>query len=279
VSRRLRILAGVTALLATGACAGPGTHETAGHARRLPHLAPSGGPATAPPSPSGPSSQTIHVVGLGDSVMAGTHCGCKGLAEEYGRALAAREGVHVAVSNLADDGKVTEDLIEDLRDDPSTQSSISGASVVLVTIGANDLLPELDRWRSSGCARSCFAEPAVRMGRNLAKVLAAIARVQDGRHGVVLVTDYWNVFTDGDVARSDGGQAQVDWSADVTAEANRHICAAARAAHDTCVHLVPVFKPGGADPTRLLASDGDHPDAAGVRAIVRALIAATPARP
>jgi lysophospholipase L1-like esterase len=92
----------------------------------------------------------------------------------------------------------------------------------------------------------------------------------------VLVTDYWNVFTDGDVARSTGGQAQVDWSADVTAAANQQICAAARSAGDVCVDLVPVFKPGGSDPTPLLAADGDHPNAAGVQATVRALLASTP---
>jgi lysophospholipase L1-like esterase len=45
------------------------------------------------------------------------------------------------------------------------------------------------------------------------------------------------------------------------------------------VDLVPVFKPGGSDPTPLLADDGDHPNAAGVQATVRALLAATPARP
>lgn len=221
----------------------------------------------------------MRVVGLGDSVMAGTNCGCDGLAEEYGRALATREGVHVSVSNLGGNGKVTDDVLEDLRDDRTTRSALATADVVLVTIGANDLLPELDHWRSSGCTASCFAEPAARMGRNLAKILAAVVGLRAGHRAAILVTDYWNVFTDGDVARSDGGEAQVDWSAEVTAAANRQICAAARSAGDTCVDLVSVFKPRGADPTPLLAPDGDHPNDAGVRAIVKALLAATPERP
>ena len=134
------------------------------------------------------------------------------------------------------------------------------------------LLPELDEWRSDGCDDSCFSGPAARMGQNLAKILAAVDAVQTGHHATVLVTDYWNVFTDGAVARMAGGQAQVDWSDDITAAANNQIWPAARRAGDTCVDLVPVFKPSGADPTRLLASDGDHPNAAGVQAIVSALL-------
>jgi lysophospholipase L1-like esterase len=221
---------------------------------------------------------TLHVVGLGDSVMTGANCDCAGLAEEYASALANRTGDTVVVQNLGVDGSVTDDLLEDLRGDANTRSAIAGADVVLVTIGANDLLPELDEWRSAGCDETCVAGPAARMGRNLAGILTALDGLRTGHHGTVLVTDYWNVFTDGEVARSSGGQAQVDWSADVTAAANRQICAAARTAGDTCVDLVPVFKPGGDDPTPLLAADGDHPNAAGVQAIVRALLAATPRR-
>jgi lysophospholipase L1-like esterase len=211
--------------------------------------------------------------------MAGTHCGCAGLAEEYGAALAARTGDHVNTTNLGVDGMVTGDLLEDLESDAATRAAISPADLVLVTIGANDLLPELDAWQTTGCDQSCFHGPAVRMGHNLARVLTAINALRPGHADTVLVTDYWNVFTDGDVARSAGGQAQIDWATDVTTVANRHICAAARSAGDTCVDLVPAFKAGGADPTRLLAADGDHPDAAGVRAIVRTLLTATPTLP
>jgi lysophospholipase L1-like esterase len=228
---------------------------------------------------TGSATGTLRVVGLGDSVMTGAHCDCAGLAEEYAAALADRNSTHVSVQNLGTDGAVTGDLLEDIRSDATTRTAIGNADVVLVTIGANDLLPQLDQWRSGGCDQACFAGPAARMGQNLSAILAAVDGVRHGHRGTVLVTDYWNVFTDGDVARSTGGQAQVDWSADVTAAANQQICAAARAAHDTCVDLVPVFKPAGADPTSLLADDGDHPNNAGVQAIVRALLAVTPARP
>ena len=80
----------------------------------------------------------------------------------------------------------------------------------------------------------------------------------------VLVDNYWNVFTDGAVARADGGQEQLDWSAEVTTAANRAIENAANNSGDLTVDLVKPFKNGGdEDPTPLLADDGDHPNAAG----------------
>ncbi|RNM14556.1 SGNH/GDSL hydrolase family protein [Nocardioides pocheonensis] len=278
---RSRAAVGALLLLVCAACAGPAGGARA--ARTSSRPASPSAPAPAAPSTTetgstDPAARTVRVVGLGDSVMAGTNCGCAGLAEEYGSALGSRDGDHVLVTNLGVGGTVTDDLLENLQGDTATRSAIAAANVVLVTIGANDLLPELDEWRSEGCDDACFSGPAARMGRNLTKILAAVDAVQAGHRATVLVTDYWNVFTDGDVARSTGGQAQVEWSADITAAANDQICAAARSAGDTCVDLVPVFKPSGADPTRLLASDGDHPNAAGVQAIVAALLAATPAQ-
>ena len=92
----------------------------------------------------------------------------------------------------------------------------------------------------------------------------------------VLVDNYWNVFTDGAVARADGGQEQLDWSAEVTKAANLAIAKAASGSGDLSVDLVKPFKRGGdEDPTPLLADDGDHPNAAGVKAIVAANLAAT----
>ncbi len=265
---RLRtvLLAVAVAALALAGCGGTAVLSA-------PH--PTRKPTTYGATPS-VSARVIRVVGLGDSVMAGTHCGCAGLAEEYGKALEARTGTEVRVTNLGANGLVTTDVLNDLEHDRTTRSAISDADLVVVTIGANDLVPQLDEWQTTGCDRACFNGPALEMGRNLQRVLAAITSLRIAHPGPVLVTDYWNVFTDGDVARQSGGQAQIDWTSEVTAVANQQICGAARAAGDTCVDLVAAFKGGGADPTPLLASDGDHPNAAGVRAIVRELLAATP---
>ena len=80
----------------------------------------------------------------------------------------------------------------------------------------------------------------------------------------------------GAVARADGGQEQIDWSSEVTKAANLAIANAASSSGDLTVDLVKPFKNGGdEDPTPLLADDGDHPNAAGVKAIVAANMAAT----
>jgi lysophospholipase L1-like esterase len=220
---------------------------------------------------------TLRVVGLGDSVMAGTHCGCRGLVEEYAGALGRRTGRPVRVTNLGTDGAVTADLVRDLAGGRARRA-VAHADVVVLTVGANDLLPQRDAWRTSGCATPCFRSAARAVGRNLTRVLHRLAADRGGRTDHVLVTDYWNVFRDGQVALDTDGPDERAWSNRVTAAANREICGAARRRGAACVDLVAPFKGGGhRDPTPLLADDGDHPNAAGVRAIVAALLAATPA--
>ena len=235
---------------------------------------------TGGPGATAPGSATT-VVGLGDSVMASTNCGCDGIVPEYAAALARRDHRSVVPVDLASNGAVTEDVLTDDLGNVAHRDAVALAGVVLLTLGANDLLPQLEKWRSSSCDSSCYGPPIRAMGQTLGRVLARIHAVRAGSTGPVLVTDYWNVFTDGEVARRDGGAAQVRWSAAVTAAANAAICSAARANHAVCVDLVAPFKGSTdtnrqQDPTPLLADDGDHPNAAGVKVIVRALMAHTP---
>ena len=233
--------------------------------------------SSSPSAPAVADRAPLRVVGLGDSVMAGTACGCRNLLQRYGDALAARTGRHVRADNLGANGAVTSDLLEDLRGDARTRNLVVRADVVVVVIGANDLVPRLDEWREGSCDDSCFRPSVQQMGRRLGQVLAAVQAARHGRTDHVLVTDYWNVFQDGQVARDTDGQAGVDWSTRVTAAANAEICRAAQLAGATCVDLVAPFKGlGERDPTPLLADDGDHPNAAGTRLIAHALIQATP---
>jgi len=271
VIRRTGCLLATAALLA--AC---GTHGGPAAGPRAPGTTE---PVRPAPSPSTPAAapRALRVIGLGDSVMAGTNCGCSGLVEEYAAALGRRTGRPVHVDNLGDNGAVTDDLLADLTSDQHTRSLASQADVVVVTIGANDLMPQLQTRRSSGCPRRCYRTAARDVGRNLSRVLRALRSARGGRTDHVLVTDYWNVFRDGQVALDSGGRAERDWSVRVTDATNAAICRAARSAGATCVDLLRPFKgSGGRDPTPLLAADGDHPNAAGVRVIVAALVKATP---
>lgn len=246
-------------------------------------------PATAHPrqaaSPAAPATPTVsarpagslRVLGLGDSVMAGTNCDCAGLVEEYADALGRRTRRAVHVDNLGANGAVTSDLLDDLTFDDRTRALAAAADVVVVTIGANDLVPQLRTWQASGCPATCFATAAREVGHRLSRILSALRAARGGRSDHVLVTDYWNVFRDGEVALDADGPRERAWSVRVTDAANGAICRAARNEGATCVDLVAPFEGSGdRDPTPLLADDGDHPNAAGMKVIVAALMRATP---
>jgi lysophospholipase L1-like esterase len=232
---------------------------------------------TRPPAASSPVSP-LHVVGIGDSVMAGTNCNCATITTGFAHALADRTGRTVTATNLGVAGYTTSDLLDQLRQDANARKEVANADILIVIIGANDLGDALDSWNQGDCAASCYQPQVDAMGTRLASILRLVTSLRAGQPMTVLVDNYWNVFTDGDVARADGGQTRIDWSVEVTKAANVAIAKAASSSGDLTVDLVKPFKNGGdEDPTPLLADDGDHPNAAGVRAIVAANIAATPA--
>lgn len=226
--------------------------------------------ASVPPAP-------VRLVGLGDSVMAGFHCGCQGVPAEYAEALAQRTHRRTVSTNLGANGLMTGGLLRSLEHDSRTRRLVGSADVVLLDIGANDLLPEMRRWSATSCPAWCFRGPAEQLGDRVRQILTAINALRTASPDTVLVLNYWNVFKDGQAARRQGGQRQLDWSAVVTATANAAICRGAAAVGAGCVDTVAPFKGDGTqDPTWLLAADGDHPNAAGVRRIVASLMAATP---
>nr|WP_238338150.1 SGNH/GDSL hydrolase family protein [Pedococcus badiiscoriae] len=240
----------------------------------------------SPARPSSPSASSrvarssapapLSVVGLGDSVTAGSNCACASFVERYGTMLAARDGRPVTTTNLGVPGLTTASLAQQLSE-PAPSAAVAAADTVLVTIGANDLSALEDQWDSGGCDAACQGPAVAAMASRLAPDLARIKAL--GHPGQrVEVTTYWNVFEDGDVADQQRGSGFADWSHGVTMAANQAICAAAQSFGDICVDLyVPFLSADGTrNPTPLLADDGDHPNAAGHDVIARALLDATP---
>lgn len=215
------------------------------------------------------------VVGLGDSVMAGTACGCSGPVTGYVRAMQRRSGRRVLGTNRGRGGATTMSLLTDLRN-PTTQGDITRARAVLVIIGANDLAPQHQRWIDDGCPASCYQPAVTAMGQRVRKVLTIVQHLRTHSRGPVLIADYWNVFRDGAVARNAGGQMLITWSRAVSRSANRAICSAARRTSAICVDTYVPFLGNDHDPTDLLAPDGDHPNIRGMRLLVRQLVKATP---
>jgi lysophospholipase L1-like esterase len=216
------------------------------------------------------------VVGLGDSVTAGSACGCVPFVQRLATLVSARDGVVATATNLGVPGLTTATLADQLGQ-PGPARSVAGADTVVVTIGANDLSPLEERWEAAGCATSCIAPVMHSMTLGIA---ADLARIRELGHAGqrVEVTTYWNVFEDGDVAGQKLGPGFADWSDGVTVSADRAICQAAQTYGDTCVDLYTPFlsADGTRNPTALLSPDGDHPNAAGHDLIARTLLAATP---
>ena len=279
----------VAAALALASCATGGSRGAA-----VGSSAPSAtaSPTTTTPTTASPSSTTgadrgvsrasarpLVVIGLGDSVMSGSACNCDPFLSTYATALGAQQHVPAQVANLGKPGLTVSGLARQMDTD-STLQALASASIVVVTIGANDLGPLVDRWRSGDCNDQCVSDATAGLSAPLDAVLTRIKAAAPNA-GQILVTTYWNVFEDGAVADADYGPGFASWSDAVTIAANVQICRAADVIGAPCVDLYRPFNGSGSkDPTPLLAEDGDHPNAAGHAAIAKALLAATaPATP
>ncbi|WP_169923678.1 SGNH/GDSL hydrolase family protein [Propionicimonas paludicola] len=245
--------------------------------RPAPALARAAAPVAPEPSAATPTAPLppLHVVGLGDSVMAGTACNCRTILSRFAQSLAQREGRTVTDVNLGVAGYTTQDVLSQLTDDPGTRQDVQKADIVIMIIGANDLKDDFDAWLHGGCNSACYQPDVTAMQDRLVSIIRQTQALRAGQPTTILVDNYWNVFADGDVARAQGGQRQLDWSVAVTTAVNSAIAQASAQSGARTVDLVHVFKGSGdEDPTSLLADDGDHPNAAGVQAIVAANLAA-----
>jgi lysophospholipase L1-like esterase len=268
----LCVLATWAILDATGRMSGGGLRTVA---------APKGGLTikSAPPPTTTPETVppgTATVVGIGDSVTSATVCQCIGFVESYAAHLPLAAGGPARAENLGAGGLTAAGLRTLMTQPGPTPTGVAQGDILLVTVGANDLTPLLSRWESSGCPKACYSPAVDAVGTDLSDILAAARSLRGNRPTRVLVTDYWNVFADGDVALASEGPAYLRWSNELTRALNVSICNAARNAGATCVDLYAPFKGDGSkNPTSLLAADGDHPNAAGNQVISAALLAAT----
>lgn len=236
--------------------------------------------ATLSPSPSPSPSRPVtplSAVGIGDSVMAGTHCDCPGPMAAYADLLARATGREVTPRGFGVNGATTSTVLTQLASDP-VRAAVARADVVVVIIGANDLAADERQFASGSCDAACYTPDVAAMGARLGRLLDRVASLTAGHHPPILVTGYWDLFAEAGLVRSGPDSDRLHWQEAITDAANAEIAHQARLRGDVYVDLVTPFRgPGGTDdPTGLLAGDGDHPNAAGVRALAKALVAAHP---
>ena len=222
----------------------------------------------------------LNVVSIGDSIPAGNNCaGCTPFIELFGQLLARDRASEVQVTNLGVGGATTADLLESLGAEGDDSAPVRDADVVTVTIGANDFASSLDGYPDGGYDENwpSTVDPDFDVLRsNLTTILQRLTELREGRPTTVLVTGYWNVFPDGDIARHEYGPGFEADSAALTRRVDDVIEEVATAHDAIYVDLLRAFK-GSAetdDPTELLADDGDHPNQAGHQKISEALSAA-----
>jgi acyl-CoA thioesterase I len=194
------------------------------------------------------------VVALGDSVPAGTACGCDPFPVLYARAQRA------AAVNLAVPGATSADVLAGL---PAARDTLARADEVLVMAGANDVAPV---FRGDYAAATAGVRTAV---------AATIAGIEGVHRVPVVVLGYWSIVPDGHAGTADPRAA-----ARATAAVNDALRAAARDTGARYVDTEAAFHgpDGDSDPTPLLAPDGDHPDARG-HAVIAALLPPLQRRP
>jgi len=235
-----------------------------------------GDSAAAVPAPA------VHsVVGLGDSVPAGSACGCNDYVRLLGRSLSRPQGSPVRTSNLAAPGETSADLVTQLGT-VGARSVLAGADVVVVTVGANDVEsvdpttcradPGED---GDATVAACYGQQLDALTRNLDRALAQVGTLTSASGSRILVTGYWNVFLDGTVGRA-RGTAYMHLADAATRAVNARIAEVAKAYGDVFVDLFTPFRgsDGARDCSDLLAPDGDHPDAEGHVLIARELASA-----
>jgi acyl-CoA thioesterase I len=208
------------------------------------------------------------VVALGDSVPRGSNCGCTPYPELSASSLSVPATRELTATNDAVGGFTTNDVLGQLHSDSDVISNVAKADVVEIEIGANDVAYS----RSCGASVACYQPMIDPIERNLNDIVARVRELTQGRQVLVILLDYWSVWLGGQYAQA-RGPAYVSAADELTDQVNTVIKGTAAQTGSAYVDLRAAFKgPDYAyDETRYLASDGDHPNAAGHQQIAAAV--------
>jgi lysophospholipase L1-like esterase len=143
------------------------------------------------------SAPGLHVVALGDSetTSSGDPTGV-GWVGRYARLLKRKLDLDVHVSNLAQDGKTSAQLLSDVRNDPITRKAVEDAQVVLFGIGGADLNAGDANFEAGECrAEACYAPVLKSFARNFDATVAAVRELRGSSNTVIRSITQPNVLT------------------------------------------------------------------------------------
>ncbi|MDQ1502865.1 MAG: hypothetical protein QOD57_592 [Actinomycetota bacterium] len=215
------------------------------------------------------------VVGLGNSVPSGTACSCQNFVSAYAALVAAATNTKPTVNNDAVPGSTSADVVNQLAT-ATVQGQLRSATTVLIMTGANDFNDAFDQVSLGAPAPASYGPVATAVQDNVTAIAEKIHAINAAAHVVVL--DYWAAMEDGAVAAKDYDAPTMAAAVASTTYVNNALAVAAKTTGTMYVSTYTAFKgPNGtADPTALLAADGDHPDAAGHQVIAKAIYAVLP---
>jgi lysophospholipase L1-like esterase len=198
----------------------------------------------------------------------GTNCDCRPYPPLTADGLAAGSGQTVTNSNDSVAGYTSSDVLRQLTSDDDVIDHVRVAHVVEVEVGANDVAYDSD---SCGTTVDCYAPRIRTLEKNLAAIVARIGDLTFGHKVLVVLLDYWSVWLGGRYAAAKG-EAYVNAAEQVTDQVDAVVRSTASKSGSAYVDLRAAFKGPdySYDETHYLASDGDHPNAAGHEQIAKA---------
>jgi lysophospholipase L1-like esterase len=214
------------------------------------------------------ASRTWSIVALGDSVPSGYKCNCTAYPSLSAKGLTATTGQTVTATNDAVAGYTTTDVLQQLNSDDSVINHVCNADAVEINVGANDIPFNTN---SCGTSVECYAPLVSHVQKNLAAIVSRIDELTPGRKVLVVLLDYWSIWLGGTYAR-DRGHAYVSAARMMTAQVDTAIKTTATQSGSAYVSEREAFRgPSfGYIESHYLASDGEHPNAAGHQAIATA---------
>jgi hypothetical protein len=130
------------------------------------------------------------MVEVGDSWIAGEHCGCDSFVGPWAHDIEKQTGRRVEVTDLAGANersavhdKTSGSLLWTLRHDPQTRQVVSHSDIVLVSTGGNDLPRIGDQLIHSTCGGPDDANCIRRLGHLWHRNFAAIAKTIEQLRG------------------------------------------------------------------------------------------------